>query len=210
MENLVGYAKRDLMVPLAGRASVTAGGRVARRTPPPWRGARKSTPPCIRRSPPSPPQRLDEPSAALLAPLPSLRPSIGRRELRKVDKLSCVRFGSARYSVPNRLLGTRSRSLSTTAAVHDPASRRPVRSLAEHALVAPGEASVVDEHYGRPARRAPARKVTPENRCGEGVLRARAGRRAVAAQRRRRRATPALAPSWPSSPRCRPRTGPTR
>ena len=25
---------------------------------------------------------------------------------RKVDKLSCVRFGSARYSVPNRLIGT--------------------------------------------------------------------------------------------------------
>ncbi len=28
------------------------------------------------------------------------------RSARKVDKLSCVRFGSARYSVPNRLIGT--------------------------------------------------------------------------------------------------------
>jgi hypothetical protein len=43
------------------------------------------------------------------AGLPSLLPSglFGvRREVCKVDKLSCVRFGSARYSVPNRMLGT--------------------------------------------------------------------------------------------------------
>ena len=41
----------------------------------------------------------------LLAPLPSLRASIGRQVIRKVDRLSCVRFGSARYSVPVRLIG---------------------------------------------------------------------------------------------------------
>ena len=41
----------------------------------------------------------------LLAPLPSLRASIGRLVTRKVDRLSCVRFGSARYSVPVRLIG---------------------------------------------------------------------------------------------------------
>ena len=41
----------------------------------------------------------------LLAPLPSLRASIGRQVTRKVDRLSCVRFGSARYSVPVRLIG---------------------------------------------------------------------------------------------------------
>ena len=42
----------------------------------------------------------------LLRPLPSLRPDIGSRPTtRKVDKLSCVRFGSARYSVPCRLIG---------------------------------------------------------------------------------------------------------
>ncbi len=46
----------------------------------------------------------------LLRPLPSLRPEIGRQagRPRKVDKLSCIRFGSARYSVPSRLIGTRS------------------------------------------------------------------------------------------------------
>ena len=44
----------------------------------------------------------------LLGPLPSLRASIGRQVTRKVDRLSCVRFGSARYSVPVRLIGERS------------------------------------------------------------------------------------------------------
>ena len=41
----------------------------------------------------------------LLAGLPSLRASIGRLVTRKVDRLSCVRFGSARYSVPTRHIG---------------------------------------------------------------------------------------------------------
>jgi hypothetical protein len=42
----------------------------------------------------------------LLAPLPSLRAGTGRHVMRKVDRLSCVRFASARYSVPVRLIGT--------------------------------------------------------------------------------------------------------
>jgi hypothetical protein len=41
----------------------------------------------------------------LLGPLPSLRASTGRLVTRKVDRLSCVRLGSARYSVPVRLIG---------------------------------------------------------------------------------------------------------
>jgi hypothetical protein len=37
----------------------------------------------------------------LLQPLPSLRLQIGTPSvLRKVDRLSCMRYGSARYSVP--------------------------------------------------------------------------------------------------------------
>ena len=42
----------------------------------------------------------------LLGPLPSLRAGIGKMVTRKVDRLSCVRFASARYSVPVRLIGT--------------------------------------------------------------------------------------------------------
>ena len=41
-----------------------------------------------------------------MRPLPSLRPEIGVKVVsRKVDRLSCIRFGSARYSVPCRLIG---------------------------------------------------------------------------------------------------------
>ena len=41
----------------------------------------------------------------LLAVLPSLRARIGKLVVRKVDRLSCVRFGSARYSVPMSHIG---------------------------------------------------------------------------------------------------------
>jgi hypothetical protein len=47
--------------------------------------------------------------------------------------------------------------------------------LAEHPLMAPGEASVLDAHYGRPRPNAPARKVTPrtaaeQNFCALGPV----------------------------------------
>ncbi len=42
----------------------------------------------------------------LLARLPSLRPEIGAPSMtRKVDRLSSIRYGSARYSMPTRLIG---------------------------------------------------------------------------------------------------------
>jgi len=102
----------------------------------------------------------------LLGPLPSLRLQIGGNPAsRKVDKLSCVRFGSARYSVPSRLIG---------ACVLIRVTGRRVQVLepftgeiaAEHQLVAPGEVSVCDEHYGsaRPdrPRRAPRARTAEE------------------------------------------------
>jgi hypothetical protein len=96
----------------------------------------------------------------LLAPLPSLRASTGRMVTRKVDRLSCVRFGSARYSVPTRLIGTEvgvrtddGRLLVVVTATGE--------AVAEHTLVAPGEASVRDEHYGGP-RPVPRRAVRPK------------------------------------------------
>ena len=41
----------------------------------------------------------------VMGTLPQLRASIGKLVVRKVDRLSCVRFGSARYSVPNVHIG---------------------------------------------------------------------------------------------------------
>ena len=95
----------------------------------------------------------------LLAALPSLRASIGRQVTRKVDRLSCVRFGSARYSVPVRLIGA-------NVGLRTDDGRLLVivtgggEVVAEHTLVAPGEASVRDEHYGGP-RPMPRRAVRP-------------------------------------------------
>ena len=159
VENLVGYAKTDLMVPLGvltgrprrrpGRGNNAAAGWCAE-----VNGARHSEICAV------PTQRLAETELGLLAPLPSLRASIGRRELRKVDKLSCVRFGSARYSVPNRLLGQQVQVVAGAAGVRivAPATGE---VLAEHPLVAPGEVSIIDAHYGSTRPATPARKVTP-------------------------------------------------
>src|SRR6185503_11881471 len=98
----------------------------------------------------------------LLAPLPSLRASIGATVTRKVDRLACVRFGSARYSVPTRFIGTQvrlhveaDRTLSILAGPGEG------EVIAEHRLVAPGEASILDDHYGGP-RPAPQRAVRPQ------------------------------------------------
>jgi hypothetical protein len=96
----------------------------------------------------------------LLAPLPSLRPSTGRLVMRKVDRLSCVRFGSARYSVPTRLIGERV-GLRTDDGRLLVIVTGTAQVVAEHVLVPPGEASVRDEHYGGP-RPAPRRAVRPK------------------------------------------------
>jgi hypothetical protein len=59
----------------------------------------------------------------LLGPLPSLRPSIGRAMNRKVDRLACARFGSARYSVPIRLIGAQVRGVRVVEAVDLPVAQ---------------------------------------------------------------------------------------
>jgi hypothetical protein len=94
-----------------------------------------------------------------LRALPSLRLRLGTVTTRTVDRLSCVRFGSARYSVPTRLIGAVVELVSESGRVRvvDTATGEVV---ADHALVAPGEASVADAHYGG-ARPAPRRAVRP-------------------------------------------------
>ena len=151
VENLVGYAKRDLIVPQApfdGMAAANAAGRQ-------WCAEVNGVPHSEICAVPA--VRLDA-ERELLTPLPSLRPAIGRgAATRKVDRLSCVRFGSARYSVPVRLIGER-------VAVAESGGRLLITEVATgevvagHALAAPGEASVLDEHYGGP-RPAPRRAV---------------------------------------------------
>ena len=163
MENLVNYAKHDLMVPLGAVGQRLTDLQAANTAAAAWceqvNAARHSEIAAV------PAQRLAQTEAALLAPLPSLQP-LGvfgrRRELRKVDKLSCVRFGSARYSVPNRMLGSTVEVVASSdrITILTPATGE---VLAEHPLMAPGEASVLDAHYGRPRPTSPAGKVTPRS-----------------------------------------------
>ena len=151
VENLVGYAKDDLMVPQAPFGDLAAANEAARAWCVEVNAATHSEICAV------PVERLVL-ERDMLAPLPSLRPSIGRLLPRKVDRLSCVRFASARYSVPNRLIGTQvgvhtedGRVLAIVASTGE--------VVAEHTLVAPGEVSIRDEHYGGPRPAAPARAV---------------------------------------------------
>ena len=108
MENLVGYAQRDLVVPLLTDAELDRpAGRRARgehRRRPAWCAevnAAVHSEICA-----VPDTRLVT-EREVLRPLPSLRLEIGPPPVtRKVDRLSCVRFASARYSVPTRLIGS--------------------------------------------------------------------------------------------------------
>jgi transposase len=153
VENLVGYAKSDLMVPQAPFGDLAAANEAAAAWCAEVNGVTHSEICAV------PAERLVT-ERELLASLPSLRASTGKMATRKVDRLSCVRFASARYSVPVRLIGTRvqlrtddGRLLVIVTGTGE--------VIAEHVLVAPGETSVRDEHYGGP-RPAPQRAVRPK------------------------------------------------
>lgn len=161
VENLVGYAKNDLVVPLLTDAEVTGipiDLRTANDAARAWCtevNAAVHSEICA-----IPNERLLT-ERQVLGALPSLQMQIGPAPVtRKVDKLSCIRFASARYSVPTRLIGT-----TVTVApdgvrvlIVDPATAEVV---AEHDLGAPGTASILDEHYPQP-RRAPSRGPRPK------------------------------------------------
>jgi transposase len=152
VEHLVGYAKADLLVPQAPFADLAAANQAARA----WCTEVNAAPHSEIAAVPA--ERLAA-ERELLGPLPSLRLRLGRVTTRKVDRLSCVRFGSARYSVPTRLIGHTVQLRNTGGrllVVETPTGE----VVADHALVAPGEASVADEHYGGP-RPAPRRAVRP-------------------------------------------------
>jgi transposase len=153
VENLVGYAKADLMVPQAPFGDLAAADAAARAWCAEVNGVTHSEICAV------PAERMLA-ERELLGPLPSLRASIGKLTTRKAGRLSCVRFGSARYSVPTRLTGTEVRLRTGDGrllVIVDSTGE----VVAEHTLVAPGEASVRDEHYGGP-RPAPRRAARPK------------------------------------------------
>jgi hypothetical protein len=153
VENLVGYAKTDLMIPQAPFGDLAAANTAAVAWCAEVNGVTHTEICAV------PAERLAI-ERELLGPLPSLRAATGRLVTRKVDRLACVRFASARYSVPARLIGEQVRLRTDDGRLLTiMASTGEV--VAEHVLVAPGEASVRDEHYGGP-RPAPRRAVRPK------------------------------------------------
>jgi transposase len=173
VENLCGYAQRDLAVPLLTESAITGKAvdlRAANAAAKAWCAevnAAVHSEICA-----VPDERLIA-ERALLQPLPSLRLRIGAPSvIRKVDRLSCVRYASARYSVPTRLIGANVAVVLDHGAVCivEPATGMVV---AEHELAAPGSASILDDHYDgpRPApNRGPRPKTTTEQQfCALGA-----------------------------------------
>jgi hypothetical protein len=165
VENLVGYAQRDLAVPLFTEAAVdgtVVDVHTANAAALAWCAVVNATVHseiCA-----VPDVKLSE-ERELLSALPSLRLKVGPPPVtRKVDHLSCVRFASARYSVPNRLIGTRVTLVQSGGrlVIVDPDGV----IVAEHDLAHPGTASVLDEHYGG-ARPAPNRGPRPRTTVGQ-------------------------------------------
>ena len=160
VENLVGYAKTDLMIPgVDGSGDPFTDLGAANTAAATWCvevNAVMHSEICA-----VPAERLII-ERELLAALPSLRASIGRSVTRKVDRLACVRFGSARYSVPVRFIGEQVRlHVEADRTLSIMAGRGEDEMVAEHLLVAPGEVSIHDDHYGGP-RPAPQRAVRPK------------------------------------------------
>jgi transposase len=160
VENLVGYAKRDLIVAAGPEVTDLPAANAAAAAWCAEVNAAVHSEICA-----VPAGRLNA-ERELLGELPSLRCDAGGKPAsRKVDKLSCVRFGSARYSVPSRLIGT---TVLITVAGATIRVLEPFTGevAAEHLLVAPGEVSIRDEHYGssRPGRprRAPRARTAAE------------------------------------------------
>jgi hypothetical protein len=154
VENLVGYAKRDLMVPQAPFGGLGAANAAAAAWCAEVNGTEHSEICAV------PAERLFT-ERELLGPLPSLRAATGRLVTRKVDRLSCVRFASARYSVPVRLIGEQV-GLRTDDGRLLVIMTGTGEVVAEHVLVPPGEASVRDEHYGGPRPATPRRAARPK------------------------------------------------
>jgi transposase len=152
VENLVGYVKSDLMIP--EDLSITDLAR-ANELGLAWCdevNAVVHSEICA-----TPAERLVN-ELCVMGTLPSLRASIGKLVVRKVDRLSCVRFGSARYSVPTVHIG---RQVELVAQDGRVIIIFLGEIIATHDLVSPGETSVLDEHYGGP-RPIPTRAVRPK------------------------------------------------
>jgi transposase len=151
VENLVGYVKSDLMIPAELTVDDLAGANTAARV---WRDEVNAAVHSEIAAVPA--ERLII-ERGLLGAVPSLRPRVGKAVVRKVDRLSCVRIGSARYSVPTRHIAKQVEVRVVDGQVDIVLLGV---TIAQHGVVGPGETAIIDDHYGG-ARSAPRRPVRP-------------------------------------------------
>jgi hypothetical protein len=150
VEHLVGYAKSDLLVGLGPFGGPEDANTAASAWCAELNGRVHSETMAV------PDERLAV-ERTLLGSLPSLRPAIGAVETRTVDALRTVRFRSARYSVPGAFIGAK---VQLTMAGSELVISHRDSEIARHRLVGPGELSLIDAHYGGPARK-PSRALRP-------------------------------------------------
>ena len=154
VEHLAGYAQTDLLIPNVEGwdDDLTAANAAARAWCDEVNSATHSEIAAV------PLERLTA-EREVLRPLPSLRPALRRGVQRKVDRMATVRFGSARYSVPAGLVGQSVQVVAEESRILVLADET---TVAVHPLIAPGEVSIIDDHYGGP-RKTPARAVRPRS-----------------------------------------------
>ncbi len=140
VEAAVRFAKSDL-VPPEGFGSLDEANEVGRE----WCARVNSEPHSETKRPPA---ELIAADRELLRPLPEARPAIACGSERKVDRLATIRFASARYSVPHRLVGETVEALASDRELIVTHGGVPV---AQHPLLGPGEVSIEDQHYPTPA-----------------------------------------------------------
>lgn len=159
VENLVGYAKADLVIPFEPGIALAEANAAAVAWCAEVNAKLHSEIQAI------PIERLEIERKAL-RPLPSLRPPLRSGELRTVDRLATVRFGSARYSVPSSLVG---KKVEVSAVDGEIVMAYAGAEVARHLAVAPGEASILDQHYGG-ARVRPLRAVRAKSAAERAFL----------------------------------------
>ena len=152
VENLVGYAKSDLVIPAGGWSDIGIANADATAWCAEVNGRVHSEIVAV------PEIRLAS-ERNVLRPLPSLRPAVAPIAVRKVDRLRTIRYGCARYSVPGDLIGQQV-ELAVNAGELVISLRG--TEVTRHRVVGPGEMSLADEHYGRPAR-PPVRAIRPRS-----------------------------------------------
>jgi hypothetical protein len=135
VEHLAGYVQTDLLIPaeLDHPWPDQATANTAAKTWCAEVNSRTHTETCA-----VPAERLVT-ERGVLRPVPLLRPPLRDGELRKVDRLGMVRFGSGRYAVPEHLIGT-----DVEIMAHDDVVviRQAGTEVIRHAAVGPGEVAL--------------------------------------------------------------------